>query len=66
MEPPMPGMPPVWTVYFQTDDTDATAAKAQELGGTVMVPPTDIPPDRFAAIVDPQGAVFNVIKMNPM
>jgi hypothetical protein len=56
----------VWTVYFQTDDTDATAAKAQELGGTVMVPPTDIPPGRFAAIVDPQGAVFNVIKMNPM
>jgi predicted enzyme related to lactoylglutathione lyase len=66
MKPPMPGMPPVWTVYFQTDDTDATAAKAQELGGTVMVPPTDIPPGRFAVIVDPQGAVFNVIKMNPM
>ena len=66
MNPPMPGIPPVWTIYFATADTDATVAQAEKLGGSVMVPPTDIPPGRFAVIADPQGAMFNVIKMNPM
>jgi predicted enzyme related to lactoylglutathione lyase len=28
-------------VTFATDDADATAAKATELGGTVIVPPFD-------------------------
>jgi hypothetical protein len=32
-----------WSVIFATDDTDATAAKATELGGTVIVPPFDAP-----------------------
>jgi predicted enzyme related to lactoylglutathione lyase len=63
MKPPMPGMPAMWTVYFTTDDTDATVAKAQSLGASIMAPPTDIPPGRFAVIADPQGAMFNVIKM---
>ena len=66
MNPPMPGIPPVWTIYFSVDDTDATVAKAQSLGGAVFMPPTEIPPGRFAVLADPQGAVFNVIKMNPM
>lgn len=66
MNPPMPGMPPVWTIYFSVDDTDATVAKAQSAGGAVFMPPTEIPPGRFAVLADPQGAVFNVIKMNPM
>jgi predicted enzyme related to lactoylglutathione lyase len=66
MKPPMDGIPPVWTIYFSTDDTDATVAKAQSLGATVFQPPTDIPPGRFAVLADPQGAMFNVIKMNPM
>lgn len=39
-------VPTHWTVYFATEDTDATAAKCVELGGTVQVPPTDIPPGR--------------------
>lgn len=66
MNPPMPGIPPVWTTYFSTDDTDATVAKAKELGGSALVEPTDIPPGRFAVLADPQGAMFNVIKMVPM
>jgi uncharacterized protein len=66
MKPPMPGMPTMWTIYFSTDDTDATAAKAKKLGGTVFQEPMDIPPGRLAVIADPQGAMFNVIKMNPM
>src|SRR5262249_16169006 len=35
--------PPYWGVTFSTDDVDATAAKAAELGGTVLVPPVDAP-----------------------
>lgn len=58
-------MPSHWMTYFATGDTDATAAKATELGGAVPVPPTDIPPGRFAVLNDPHGAVFSVIRFNP-
>ena len=57
-----PEMPPHWMTYFGVDDADASAAKAEQLGGTISVPPTDIPPGRFAIITDPQGAVFTIIK----
>ena len=56
-------LPSHWMVYFAVDDTDAAAARCAELGGEVPVPPTDIPPGRFAVLTDPQGAVFSVIKM---
>jgi hypothetical protein len=65
---PMPDMVPAevpshWLVYFGVDDTDATVAKATGLGATAVVPPTDIPPGRFAVLADPEGATFAVIKM---
>jgi hypothetical protein len=50
-------------VYFAVEDPDATAAKAVELGGSVAVPPTDIPQGRFAVLNDQHGAAFSVIKM---
>jgi predicted enzyme related to lactoylglutathione lyase len=56
-----PDIPTHWMVYFAVDDTDAAAARVQELGGAVPVPPTDIPPGRFAVCTDPSGAVFSVI-----
>lgn len=56
-------VPSHWMVYFAVDDTDATASRAAELGGSVSVPPTDIPPGRLAVLNDPQGAVFSVIRM---
>ena len=58
-------VPPNWLVYFAVDDTDASVAKCEELGGTVRVPPMDIEPGRFSVLVDPQGATFAVIRMNP-
>jgi predicted enzyme related to lactoylglutathione lyase len=63
-----PGTPAHWSVTFATDDTDATAAKAAELGGTVIVPPFDAPWStstytiRLTVIVDPQGAAFSASK----
>jgi uncharacterized protein len=62
MAPPMPGIPNHWHVYFAVADPDATAARAAELGGTVQVQPFDTPVGRIAVLVDPQGAVFSVIK----
>ncbi|MDE3085661.1 MAG: VOC family protein [Acidobacteriota bacterium] len=59
-------VPAHWLVYFGTDDTDATVAKASGLGATTLVGATDIPPGRFAVLMDPDGAAFAVIKMHPM
>ncbi len=58
-----PDMPDSWSVYFAVADCDASAAKVAELGGTVVVPPTDIPPGRFAVCVDPQGATFSILAL---
>lgn len=64
----MPPMVPVevpahWLVYFAVADTDASAARCQELGGSIGVPPMDIEPGRFSVLADPQGAHFAVIHL---
>jgi predicted enzyme related to lactoylglutathione lyase len=56
---------PHWSVRFAVDDTDAVAARARELGGTLLVEPFDSPPVRSAVIRDPQGAVFSASSFNP-
>jgi predicted enzyme related to lactoylglutathione lyase len=53
-----PDTPPHWSVTFGVDDAHATAAKATELGGKVIVPPFDAPWSRPTVIGDPQGATF--------
>lgn len=44
-------------VYVQVDDLEAALKRAIELGGTQLVPPTDLPGDygRFAMFADPDG-----------
>lgn len=62
--PEMPAeMPSYWGVYFAVADTDATVEQAADLGGSVMMPPRDIEPGRFAIIVDPTGAMFSVLAL---
>ena len=61
----MPELPAPWLVYFAVDDCDAAFAKATSTGGSVIVPPMDIPPGRFSILKDPQGAAFAVITVNP-
>lgn len=57
-------VPNHWRVYFAVEDTDASAALGAELGGVVVVPPTDIPTvGRFALLDDPQGAPFAIISL---
>jgi uncharacterized protein len=53
-----PDTPPHWSVTFRVGDADAVAARATELGGTVIVPPFDAPWSRLTIISDPQGATF--------
>ena len=49
--------------YIGVDDVDAAAARIEELGGAVHVPPRDIPNiSRFAVAVDPQMATIAVLK----
>lgn len=58
-------MPSVWNVYFRVDDCDKSVEKAIALGGSVIVPPTDIPDvGRFAILCDPQGAMFSLIRLS--
>ena len=57
------GVPPNWMGYVAVNDVDASAAQAKRLGGTVNVPPTDIPDvGRFSVISDPQGSVLALFK----
>ena len=58
-----PDLPNHWMVYFAVADADATAARCVELGGQVPVPPTDIPPGRFAVLNDPLGGHFSIIRV---
>ena len=57
--------PPHWGVTFAVDDADAIAARAAELGGTVLVAPLDAPWVRMTVIADPQGATFVASKFVP-
>lgn len=50
-----------WNTYIAVDDADAAAARAEELGGTVLMGPADVGgAGRMAAIADPEGARFFV------
>lgn len=64
LAPKMPGqeqIPSMWTVYFGVADADATLAAVTAHGGSVMVPPMDIPGNgRMAIAVDPDGAAFGL------
>ena len=57
------GARPGWTGYIGVDDADATVARIAEAGGSVHMPPMDIPGiGRFAMVADPQGAVFSLFQ----
>ena len=64
--PPAPpdagGAPPRWLAYFAVGDTAAAAARVRELGGSVIMEPTESPGGPFAVVADPQGAAFGVVQ----
>lgn len=55
------GIPPHWNSYVTVEDADATAARAGELGGKVLVEPFDVmTAGRMAVLQDPAGGVVCV------
>ena len=55
------GVPPYWGNYVAVTSVDEIAAKATQLGATVIMPPMDVMESgRMAIIQDPQGAIFGV------
>lgn len=53
------GVPPRWNSYVTVEDVDASAAKAKQLGGQLMMEPFDVfDLGRMVAVRDPQGAAF--------
>jgi uncharacterized protein len=60
MAPPNPQVPPHWNVNFRVDDADATAARATELGGSLIMAPAEGGGFRSAVVRDPQGGVFSI------
>jgi uncharacterized protein len=59
------GVPPHWNLYVAVQSADATATRAQELGGSVLAPPFDVfDAGRMAVLQDPTGAVFSLWQPN--
>jgi uncharacterized protein len=54
------GVPAHWSVYFQTENADATLAKAVELGGSIVMGAEDTPYGRLATAADSTGAIFKL------
>lgn len=57
------GPKPHWSVDFWVGDVDVTAGKAVELGGSVVMPPYDIPGLRQAVLMDPEGVAFSATQL---
>lgn len=52
-----------WVGYLASDDVDAAARRATELGGTVLLGPLDIPgTGRVAVLRDPDEATFGLFQ----
>lgn len=59
--PELSGNPAMWTTFIYADDIDATVAKVDEVGGTVLEKPFDIPGGAQVAVVaDSTGAMFGL------
>jgi uncharacterized protein len=52
--------PAHWQVLFTVEDAAGAVARAQELGGTAVVPATQTPLGDVAVVQDPTGAAFGV------
>jgi predicted enzyme related to lactoylglutathione lyase len=61
------GGKPHWVGYVRVKNVDATADRITRLGGTVQIPPTDIPDiSRFSVFTDAQAATLAILKsLNP-
>jgi len=50
------------TFYVSTDDPQAVLDKAGQLGGTTIMPVTELPQVTIALLADPEGHVIGIVK----
>ncbi|WP_199443120.1 VOC family protein [Umezawaea beigongshangensis] len=55
-------VPAGWTCCFAVVDVRITAKAATASGGTVLVPPTEVPTGVVAVLADPAGGVFTLLQ----
>ncbi|SDX04467.1 hypothetical protein SAMN04487912_106346 [Arthrobacter sp. cf158] len=60
---PGTGVPPHWAVNVQVSDADAVSHRVIELGGSLLMPPTDAPGFRNAVLADPAGGVLAISQL---
>jgi predicted enzyme related to lactoylglutathione lyase len=58
-------VPASWVTYFFVESTDASAARAVELGATIAREPFDTPFGRMAPMIGTQGEAFSLIEAPP-
>jgi predicted enzyme related to lactoylglutathione lyase len=57
------GVPPYVTFYVQVNDPDAYLKRVEKMGGSVIVPTTEIPNMvTFALFADPEGHIVGLVK----
>jgi uncharacterized protein len=57
------GAVPQWLGFVGVNDVDVATGRVKQLGGTVHVPPTNVPNiTRFSVIADPQMAALALVK----
>ena len=60
---PSPQRQPLVTFYVKVVDPSATLKRAQELGGRIVMPPTDVPGGvTFARFADPEGNIVGLVR----
>lgn len=56
---PIPDWTPIWLTYFGVKDAAASAARAEELGGRILVPVSpEVREGTMAVVADPTGALL--------
>ncbi len=65
MDEDPPGTPPNWMPYFVVTDLNAAERQLGKLGGSVIVPPREVPGGRFLVATDPEGGICGVLEMGP-
>lgn len=58
--PDWEGQPPRWIPYVKVKDVENATLKATQLGGRVVVPPSENEMGRFAVVADPTGVTIGV------
>lgn len=55
-------VPSYWMAYFNVADVDDAYQRALAAGAAEMVAPSEFPGGRFAILMDPQGAMFGLLR----